>query len=72
MTVLSSILTWEISWTEGPDGLLFVGSQKSRTQLKQLNSNNKLYVTLERGETFCQLTQQLSICQYFSKFRHSF
>ena len=72
MTVHSSILTWEISWTEGPDGLLFVGSQKSRTQLTQLNSNSKLYVTLERGETFRQLTQQLSICQCFSKFRHSF
>ena len=72
MTTHSSILTWEISWTEGPDRLLSMGSQKSRTQLKQLNSNSKLYVTLERGETFRQLTQQLSLCQCFSQFRHSF
>ena len=60
MTTHSSILAWEISWTEGLDGLLSVGSQKSRTRLKQPNSNSKLYVTLERRETFCPLTQQLS------------
>ena len=29
----SSILTWEIPWTEEPDGLESVGSQKSRTRL---------------------------------------
>ena len=72
MTTHSSILTWEISWTEGPDRLLSMGSQKSRTRLKQPNSNSKLYVTLERGETSRQLTQQLSLCQCFSKFRRSF
>ena len=28
-----SILAWEIPWTEEPDGLESVGSQKSRTRL---------------------------------------
>ena len=28
----SSILVWEIPWTEEPDGLQSVGSQKGRTQ----------------------------------------
>ena len=29
----SSILAWEIPWTEDPGGLQSMGSQKSRTQL---------------------------------------
>ena len=28
-----SILTWKIPWTEKPDGLQSIGSQKSRTRL---------------------------------------
>ena len=34
MTTHSSILAWEIPWTEEPDGLQSVGSQKSRTRLR--------------------------------------
>ena len=33
MTIYSSILVWEILWTEEPGGLQFMGSQKSLTQL---------------------------------------
>ena len=33
MTTHSSILAWEISWTEEPGGLQSVGSQMSQTQL---------------------------------------
>ena len=33
MATHSSILAWEISWTEEPDGLQSMGSLKSRTQL---------------------------------------
>ena len=33
MATHSSILAWEIPWTEKPGGLQSVGSQKSRTQL---------------------------------------
>ena len=35
----SSILAWKIPWTEGPEGLQSMGSQKSQTQLSQLNNN---------------------------------
>ena len=33
MATRSSILAWEIAWTEEPGGLQSKGSQKSRTQL---------------------------------------
>ena len=33
MAIHSSILAWEIPWTEEPGGLQSMGSQKSRTQL---------------------------------------
>ena len=33
MAAHSSILSWRIQWTEEPDGLQSVGSQKSRTWL---------------------------------------
>ena len=38
MATHSSILVWEISWTEEPGGLQSMGSQKSWTQL---NNNEK-------------------------------
>ena len=33
MATYSSILAWEIPWTEKPGGLQSMGSQKSRTRL---------------------------------------
>ena len=33
MATYSSILAWEIPWTEEPDGVWFMGSQKSPTRL---------------------------------------
>ena len=39
-----SILAWEIPWTEEPDGLQSVGSQKSRTLL-----SNYTTTTLDPG-----------------------
>ena len=30
----SSVLAWEISWTEEPGGLQSMGSQKTQTQLR--------------------------------------
>ena len=33
MTTHSSILAWEIPWTEEPEGLQSLESQKSKTQL---------------------------------------
>ena len=35
MATHSSILAWEISWTEEPDGLQFMGSQKELDMTKQ-------------------------------------
>ena len=32
MVAHSSILAWEISWTEEPGGLQLMGSQRNRTQ----------------------------------------
>ena len=37
MTTHSSILAWEIPWTEEPSGLQSIGLQ-SQTQLKQLST----------------------------------
>ena len=33
MVTHSSILAWEIPWTEEPDGMQYIGLKKSRTQL---------------------------------------
>ena len=35
MATRSNILAWEISWTEEPEGLQSMGSQKSWTQLSK-------------------------------------
>ena len=42
MATHSSNLAWEIPRTEEPGGLQFMGSQKSQTQLDNLNNNNGL------------------------------
>ena len=34
MTTHSSILAWRMLWTEEPDGLQSMGSQKNQTRLK--------------------------------------
>ena len=40
MATHSSLLAWKIPWTEESGGLQSMGSQKSWTRLKRLNSNN--------------------------------
>ena len=42
MATHSTILAWEIPWTEEPGGLQSMESQKSQTPLNWLNSNNKM------------------------------
>ena len=43
MATHSSILAWEIPWTEEPGGLQSMGLQKNRTQLTQQKTfNSKL------------------------------
>ena len=44
MATHSSILVWEIPWTEEPGGLQSMGSQKNQTGLS--NQNNKQRQTL--------------------------
>ena len=39
MATHSSIVAWEISWTEDPSELQSMGSQKSRTRLKELSTH---------------------------------
>ena len=43
MTVHSSILAWEIPWTEESGGLQSMGSQKSQTRLKRLSGSKSNY-----------------------------
>ena len=54
MAIHSSILAWEIPWTEEPSGLQSMGSQKSQTQL----SNNKCIYrgTYDDGDNVSLLT----------------
>ena len=40
MATYSSILAWKIPWTEGPGGLLSMGSQKESDTAVRLNNNN--------------------------------
>ena len=40
MATHSSILTWEIPWTEEPGGLQSMGSQKESDTTEQLNNNS--------------------------------
>ena len=41
MATHSSVLAWEIPWTEEPGGLVFVGVTKSRTGLTQLSEHTR-------------------------------
>ena len=39
----SSILAWEILWTEEPSGLQSMGSQKESDMTQRLNTNRKFH-----------------------------
>ena len=58
MTTHSSILAWEIPWTEEPNGLQSVGSQKNRTRLRVSTSHTVLY----RGPCLSALYVIACIC----------
>ena len=45
MATCSSILAWEIPWTEEPGGLQSIGSQKSQTQLSDSTTTKAMEVT---------------------------
>ena len=48
MATHSSILAWRIPWTEEPGGLQSMKSQKSRTQLIDLNNNSQCFDFFQR------------------------
>ena len=48
MATHSSLLTWEIPWTEEPGGLHSMGSQ-SRTRLKRLSSSSSSFIKSSSG-----------------------
>ena len=52
MASQSSVLAWEIAWTEEPGRLQSMGSQKSQTQLKRQSNNNRRKYNLGIGEIF--------------------
>ena len=49
MAAHSSILGWEIPWTEEPGGLLSIGSQKSQTQLSNWTAEVSICAVLSPG-----------------------
>ena len=55
MAIHSSILAWEISWTEEPGGLQFMGSQRIRhdleTEQQQQSSNTSSTLPLLAATT---------------------
>ena len=48
MATHSGILAWEIPWTEEPDGLQFMGSQRIRHVLE-----TKKQQTVNKTQLFC-------------------
>ena len=58
MATLSSILAWEIRWTEGPGGLQSMGSQRDMTE--QLSMN-----TLSYAVNICLEFSYISFSFYF-------
>ena len=52
MTTHSSILAWEIPWTEEPGGLQFMGSQRDTTEATTASHKVNLNQTLKSKFTF--------------------
>ena len=49
MATHSSVLAWEILWTEEPDGLQFMGSKELGT-IERLNNDNSIYPSPSPGD----------------------
>ena len=55
----SSVLAWEIPWTEEPGGLQSMGWQKSQTQLSSNNNKHQhVIVNLEQKKTTNKFSQK--------------
>ena len=51
MATHSSLLAWEISWTEEPGGLQSIGLQKSQTRLSEQTTRKRVIGVSEGKET---------------------
>ena len=51
MATHSSILAWEIPWTEEPGGLQSMGLQKNQTHLSDQTTEQRTYIRCDRGMT---------------------
>ena len=51
MAIHSSIHAWEIPWTEEPDGLQFMGLQKTWTRLSDQTTTIYLFPYLPLGQS---------------------
>ena len=52
MAIHSSLLAWEISWTEEPGGLLSIGSQRIRHNLVTESAHTECETLLARLRVF--------------------
>ena len=59
MATYSSILAWEISWTEEPGGLQPMGLQKSQTRLSDYSNNHLICFPWLVGCTQCTIATSL-------------
>ena len=63
MATHSSILAWEIPWTEEPAGLQFMGSQKSQTWLRDWTNAFEMWLELWKFPNFFSFQKYI----YFDK-----
>ena len=66
MTTYSSILAWEIPWTEKPGGTTALGVMKESDTTQRLNNSNLL--DLQALESSHMFSERKSSCLIFSPF----
>ena len=66
MATLSSILAWEIPWTEESGGLQSMGTQKSWTRLSNEATTIKGHISLAAYQIFVSFSSRLGIFLAFS------
>ena len=58
MATHSSILAWEIPWTEEPGGLQSMGLQKSQTHLSDQTTEQRMYIKCDQGHIFSRFQKE--------------
>ena len=64
MATHSSILAWEIPWTEEPGGLQSMGLQKNQTHLSDQTTEQRTYIRCDRGHIFQGFKKKKKISMY--------